>query len=162
MKKLVFLQVIYGILTFSFLGLLILYFFTNLVDWYGWIGWLWTVFAGLMIGAGAKKNAIKSLIKFCWIAASQDKEMDTRESVYIQLLAKHFGLSEGELMKIAKEVNDGKEIELPESEADRKAILENVASIIKIDGKVTDKEREFLFAAAEKLKFSKSDAEALL
>ena len=40
--------------------------------------------------------------------------------------------------------------------------LKHVAEIIKIDGKVTDKEREFLFTIAEKLKLSKSDAEALL
>lgn len=162
MKKLVFLQVIYGILTFSFLGLLILYFFTNLVDWYGWLGWLWTVFIGLMFQVQAKKNALRSLIKFCWVAASQDKVMDVRESAYIQLLANHFSLTESDLLKFKKELENGKEIEIPESIEDKKKILEHVAGIIKVDEKITANEREFLFNTAEKLGLSKSDAEALL
>ena len=90
MKKLVFLQVIYGILTFSFLGLLILYFFTNLVDWYGWIGWLWTVFAGLMIGAGAKKKELKSILKLCFVAAAQDEKFDNKELEYFKSLSNCF------------------------------------------------------------------------
>ena len=163
MKKLVFLQVIYGILTFSFLGLLILYFFTNLVDWYGWIGWLWTVFAGLMIGAGAKKKELKSILKLCFVAAAQDEKFDNKELEYFKSLSKKFGVSDSDIQQILKETTSGQfVIQIPEKDEDRKKMLKHVAEIIKIDGKVTDKEREFLFTAAEKLKLSKSDAEALL
>ena len=162
MKKLVLQEVIYAILAFSLLGLLILYYFTNLVDWYGWIGWLWTVFISLMFQVQAKKKALRSLIKFCWVAASQDKVMDVRESAYIQLLANHFSLTESDLLKFKKELENGKEIEIPESIEDKKKILEHVAGIIKVDEKITANEREFLFNTAEKLGLSKSDAEALL
>ena len=162
MKKLVLQEVIYAILAFSLLGLLILYYFTNLVDWYGWIGWLWTVFISLMFQVQAKKKALRSLIKFCWVAASQDKVMDVRESAYIQLLANHFSLTESDLLKFKKELENGKEIEIPESIEDKKKILEHVAAIIKIDETITANEREFLFNTAEKLGLSKSDAEALL
>lgn len=162
MKKLVLQEVIYAILAFSLLGLLILYYFTNLVDWYGWIGWLWTVFISLMFQVQAKKKALRSLIKFCWVAASQDKVMDVRESAYIQLLANHFSLTESDLLQFKKELENGKEIEIPESIEDKKKILEHVAGIIKVDEKITANEREFLFNTAEKLGLSKSDAEALL
>lgn len=162
MKKLVLQEVIYAILTFASIGLLLLYLFTDLVNWYGWLGWLWTVFISLMLQVQAKKKALRSLIKFCWVAASQDEVMDVKESAYIQLLAKHFSLTESDLLKFKKELENGKEIEIPENIEDKKKILECVAGIIKIDEKITANEREFLFNTAEKLGLSKSDAEALL
>ena len=162
MKKLVLQEVIYAIVAFASIGLLLLYLFTDLVNWYGWLGWLWTVFISLMFQVQAKKKALRSLIKFCWVAASQDKVMDVRESAYIQLLANHFSLTESDLLKFKKELENGKEIEIPESIEDKKKILEHVAAIIKIDEKITANEREFLFNTAEKLGLSKSDAEALL
>lgn len=163
MKKLVFLQVIYGILTISLLGLLLVYLFTDLVNLYGWIGWFWTVFASLMLGVENKKKELISVLKLCFAAAAQDEKIDDKELEYLKSLSKKLGVSDSDIQQILIESTSGQVTFLiPEKDKVRKKMLKHVAEIIKIDGKVTDKEREFIFTLAEKLKLSKSDAEALL
>ena len=101
------------------------------------------------LGEDAKKQYILSIM----LAMSKvDNVVHDNEMMYILQLGLSMDMSEEEILQIAKD--DKPSLFVPASEADRMTILYYLVFLIKVDGVVSEKEKEMLYHFGLKLGFN--------
>ena len=97
----------------------------------------------------AKKQNILSIIL---VMSKVDNVIHDNEMMYIIQLGLSMGLTEEAIRQIAK--NENPSLFVPASETDRMTILYYLIFLIKVDGKITEKEKELLHHFGLKLGFN--------
>ena len=101
------------------------------------------------LGEDAKKQNILSIM----LAMSKvDNVVHDNEMMYILQLGLSMDMSEEEILQIAKD--DKPSLFVPASEADRMTILYYLVFLIKVDGVVSEEEKEMLYHFGLKLGFN--------
>ena len=130
----------------------------------------WLVWIGLGVGTalmgayGKIDNQQKSIFRVVVGAIVADSEYSKEEMAIISKLSAYFGFSKKTVKKELEEMSkSGKyQFVVPESDDDKKAMINAVAAVIKVDGKVTDSEKTFINQLANKLGFSEGYVKSLL
>lgn len=145
---------------------LILYFFTDLMNWnvFGWLSWLLIGIGGwLMTSLDADEGLYKNMI--CMTMA--DGKISSEEKHMLISYGQKLGISPkkaGKLLEeLIKQASTGEvQLFIPDDEDKKKEHIKTLVEIAKSDGKIKDEELDFIKEIAQKYGLSDSFVANLL
>lgn len=134
---------------------LILWYFTDLMNWnvFGWLSWLLIAIGGWLMSSTDEND---SLFKLLVAVAAADGELSPKENAMLSTYAQKFGISNKAVGKLIKEFGENPQINIPDSEDKKKKQLNALIDMAKADGKVDADELTIIKVIAQKFGFNES------
>lgn len=104
----------------------------------------------------------KTIFYFLLAASAADGILDPREHKYVQQYTKRRGLSDRQCQEVIDQIKNNSEFKYKFDIEQKMRIIDEIVGLIKSDGEVTEKEKEFLINVAGELKVDKEKVLAKL
>lgn len=141
--------------------------FNLLPGWYSLLTWvsyiLGLVFCAAGAGLQSGKNKKKTLLKLVFMAAAADGDMSEEEVSLLNDICRRNGITNDYIAKCVSELGEGNtSFAMPEDDADKKEILNNVVKMVALDGVISEREKTLVNELASKFGYSEDMVDSLI